>query len=213
MTGEKLRAGFIILLFSTSLFFVGLTFVGSNNVAIETIDDSQIVEDLATDNQIEYTPRFADDGMNSLNYNGLVPGDIILLGTPGTFFDYLIPGEFSHTEVYCGLVQSGEYIWDRDNHEWMVIGTPYVIHSTKSDNAGNGLGYSTWLAGVNEHADRAVAIRVSGLTNAQRQQAVDWCKSKLEGGIDGTPVGPDYDWGWTSKQIDGNNGLSGIDGW
>lgn len=90
---------------------------------------------------------FAGDGVNSLSYVGLVPGDIILLGTDDTIFDYLIPGEFSHTEIFCGFVQSGEWIWDRDNHEWMAPGTPYVIHSTKSDNAGNGLGYSTWAKG------------------------------------------------------------------
>ena len=125
-----------------------------------------------------------------MSYNGLVPGDIILLGTPGTMFDYLIPGEFSHTEIFCGLVQTGENIWDRDAHQWMATGTPYVIHATKSDNAGNGLGYSVWGVAVNDHADEAVALRVKGITNAQRQQAVDWMKSKLNGGSDGYPIGP-----------------------
>ncbi len=214
MTRGKLSAICLILLFSASLMFVGTTITGTSMTDVETFDDEDNqVEDFAKENQIEYTPTFANDGMNSLNYNGLVPGDIIVLGTAGTFFDYLIPGEFSHTEIFCGFVQSGQYIWDRDNHEWMAASTPYVIHSTKSDNAGNGLGYSTWLTGVNEHADTAVALRVSGVNNAQRQQAVDWCKSKLAGGTDGNPVGPNYDWGWTSKQIDCTNRLSGVDGW
>ena len=125
----------------------------------------------------------------------------------------MIPGEFSHTEIFAGFVQPGEKIWDRDHHEWMAPGTPYVIHSTKGSEAGNGLGYSTWAYGVNEHAENAVAIRVKGLTNAQRQQAVDWMKSKLTGGPDGYPVGPAYDWGWTTKQIDGRNPVSGVDGY
>jgi len=156
---------------------------------------------------------FSGDGVNQLSYNGLVPGDIILLGTPGTIFDYLIPGEFSHTEIFCGFVQSGEYIWDRDFHQWMAPGTPYVIHSTKSDEAGNGLGYSVWGHAVNDHAEDAVAVRVKGLTDAQRQQAVDWMKLRLNGGLDGYPVGPAYDWGWTSKQISGTNPVSGVNGY
>ncbi|MHA1303749.1 MAG: YiiX/YebB-like N1pC/P60 family cysteine hydrolase [Candidatus Heimdallarchaeaceae archaeon] len=161
------------------------------------------------DNEKEIS--FTDDGTNSLNYNGLVPGDIILLGTDGTFFDYLIPGEFSHTVIFAGFVQSGEQIWDRDNHQWMAPGTPYVIHSTKSDNAGNGIGYSTWSVAVNEHAERAVAIRVNGLTDSQRQQAVNWMKDYAGDGTN--PEAYPYDWGWTTKQIYGTSSVSGINGW
>ncbi len=151
---------------------------------------------------------------NTLSYAGLEPGDWVLLSNPGGMFDYLIPGEFEHSVMFAGYVQEGEYIWDRDYHEWMTPGTPYVIHSTKSDNAGNGLGYSRWSYAVNEAADKAVALEVDYLTASQKQQTVDWAKSQLDNGIDGYPVGPKYDWGWTSKQLDGDtkNGLSGVYG-
>ncbi len=211
MAGDKVRAIIFFALVSGIFVLAGPISASRNLSAIPTdlYRNSTYIIDQSSDTEV----KFADDGKNSLSYNGLVPGDIILLGTPDTFFDYLIPGEFSHTEIFAGFVQAGELIWDRDQHVWMSVGTPYVIHSTKSDNAGNGLGYSTWLEGVNEHADNAVALRVSGVTNAQRQQAVDWCKSKLEGGTDGYPIGPDYDWGWLDKQIDSTNSISGIDGW
>ncbi|MHA1629021.1 MAG: hypothetical protein ACTSXO_07870 [Candidatus Heimdallarchaeota archaeon] len=210
MIGDKKRSIFLFLFLSGMILLIIPLSINVNQIAMPgnlVRLSTQSIEGAQAD------LKFADDGKNSLSYNGLVPGDIILLGTAGSFFDYLIPGEFSHTEIFAGFVQPGEQIWDRDQHCWMPVGTPYVIHSTKSDNAGNGLGYSTWLEGVNEHAEIAVAIRVAGLTNAQRQQAVDWCKSKLDGGLDGYPVGPAYDWGWTSKQIDGTNSLSGVDGW
>jgi uncharacterized protein YycO len=164
-------------------------------------------------NPVMPTVAFASDGVNALSYNGLVPGDIIVLGTEDTIFDYLIPGEFSHTVVFAGFVQSGQSIWDRDHHAWMATGTPYVIHSTKSSEAGNGLGYSTWACAVNDHAETAIAIRVNGLTNTQRQQAVDWMKARLAGGVDGYPVGPAYDWGWTCKQVTGSNSVSGVTGY
>ena len=194
------------------LIILSSTLASIDSVAqIEDVKEDVVLDSIqeTNNNQIEIT--FSEDGTNNLNYNGLVPGDIILLGTEGTFFDYLIPGEFSHTEIFCGFVQPGEYIWDRDNHKWMAPGTPYVIHSTKSDNAGNGLGYSTWSVGVNEHAENAVAIRVNGLTDNQRQQAVNWMKSFAGDGTN--PEAYPYDWGWTSKQIYGTNSLSGINGW
>jgi len=153
---------------------------------------------------------FASDGVNYVSPDNLLPGDIIVLGTPGSFFDYLIPGEYSHSELYCGVVQPGELIWDRDNHEWMAPGTPYVIHSTKSDNAGNGLGYSTFEEAVNNHAEDVLILRVlkpNGqlLSASERQAVVDWAKSRLEGGTDGYPVGPDYDINWFSKDVYGEN--------
>lgn len=203
-----------IVVFKIMLLIILSTTLASINSNAAQIDDIQAEVELSSmqetnNNQKEIT--LADDGTNNLNYNGLVPGDIILLGTEGTFFDYLIPGEFSHTEIFCGFVQPGEYIWDRDNHEWMAPGTPYVIHSTKSDNAGNGIGYSTWSVGVNEHAENAVAIRVKGLTDSQRQQAVNWMKSFAGDGTN--PEAYPYDWGWTSKQIYGTNSISGVNGW
>ncbi|GAB4310789.1 MAG: hypothetical protein Kow0069_11130 [Promethearchaeota archaeon] len=147
---------------------------------------------------------FASDGTNSVTPDNLLPGDIVVLGTDDTFFDYLIPGKYTHTELYVGTVQPGEMIWDRDAHEWMPSGTHYLIHSTKSDNAGNGLGYSTWEHGVMEHADNVLVLRVlkpdgSTLTASERQQVVGWAKSKLAGGPDGYPVGPSYDINWLTK--------------
>ncbi|MFW9932082.1 MAG: hypothetical protein ACFFDR_05435, partial [Candidatus Thorarchaeota archaeon] len=102
---------------------------------------------------VQPAAAFASDGVNQVSYSGCLPGDIIILGTPGSFFDYLIPGDYSHTVIYCGLVQQGEQIWDRTNKVWMSVGTPYCIHSTKSDVQGNGLGYDTWYTAVNAHAE------------------------------------------------------------
>ncbi|MHA1642355.1 MAG: YiiX/YebB-like N1pC/P60 family cysteine hydrolase [Promethearchaeota archaeon] len=159
---------------------------------------------------VKPTTGFVSDGVNYVSPDNLLPGDIIVLGTPGSFFDYLIPGEYSHSELYCGVVQPGELIWDRDNHEWMAPGTPYVIHSTKSSNAGNGLGYSTFEEAVNNHAEDVLILRVlkpNGqlLSASERQAVVDWAKSRLEGGTDGYPVGPDYDINWFSKDVYGEN--------
>jgi hypothetical protein len=153
----------------------------------------------------EPVAAFASDGVNYVSTNNLLPGDIIVLGTDGTFFDYLIPGKYSHSELYCGVVQSGESIWDRDAHVWMAVGTPYVIHSTKSDNAGNGVGYSTWTEAVNNHADNILVLRVlkadgSTLTASERAAVVNSAKSRLSGGVDGNPIGPAYDINWLAQQ-------------
>jgi hypothetical protein len=142
-----------------------------------------------------------DDTTNDLNWQYLEPGDFVILGTEGSFFDYLIPGDYSHAVMYCGTVQPGEQIWDRDNHEWMAVGTPYVIHSTKSDNAGNGLGYSTWEEAVNNHAEFARSLEVDGVSTAEKQECVDFLKGELDDPT-GQDVGPKYDWGWLYKQWD-----------
>jgi hypothetical protein len=166
---------------------------------------SNIVAPNLTGPAPEVVTAFASDGVNSLSCENLRPGDIILLGSPNTIFDYLIPGVFSHTEIFCGWVQPGEYIWDRTNHNWMAAGTPYVIHSTKSDVQGNGLGYDTWYNGINAHADNAVALRVmkpGGVipTSTDEYNMIAWCKNQLDGGWDGYPVGPGYDFNWLAKQ-------------
>mgnify|MGYP006278779183 CR=1 FL=1 len=157
----------------------------------------------------------SDDTTNNLSYQELEPGDWVILGTSGTFFDFIIPGEYGHSVMFCGFVDYYGQIWDRDNNEWMAAGTPYVIHSTKSDEAGNGLGYSTWENAVNNHAEFARSLEVPYLSASQKQQAVNFLKSELDGGWDGTPVGPKYDWGWTCKQVDADdsNGLSGVKGY
>jgi hypothetical protein len=155
--------------------------------------------------QMSPSASFASDGVNSVVTDGLLPGDVVLLGSPGTFFDYLIPGTYSHTEIYCGKVQEGEQIWDRDAHAWMAVGQDYVIHSTKSDSAGNGLGYSTWEVGINEHAENILVLRInkadgSSLTSTERASIVTFLKSQLANGVDGYPVGPEYDWAWIGQQ-------------
>lgn len=157
----------------------------------------------------EPNEAFASDGVNYVSTANLLPGDIVLLGTSGTFFDYLIPGSYSHTVVYCGTVASGQSIWDRDNHVWMATGTHYVIHSTKSSNAGNGLGYSRWDVAVNQHADNVLVLRVlksngAILSSTDRTNIVNFCKGKLTGGTDGYPIGPAYDINWLSQQTDGS---------
>ncbi len=205
----KRLKGMIIL----SIFLLSIC-AGSYSVtaSYETVDEEinfNAIDDTFADE--EKTINFNSDGTNNLNFNGLYPGDIILLGTDGTFFDYLIPGEFSHTVIFSGFVEEGELIWDRDNHEWMPVGTPYVVHSTKSDNAGNGLGYSRWSVAVNEHAESALALRVDGLSVSQLQGAVDWIKSFAGDGTN--PEAYKYDWGWTTKQIYGTSSVSGINGW
>lgn len=169
---------------------------------------------------VQPAAAFASDGVNQVSYSGCLPGDIIILGTPGSFFDYLIPGDYSHTVIYCGLVQQGEQIWDRTNKVWMSVGTPYCIHSTKSDVQGNGLGYDTWYTAVNAHAEDALVLRVMKgngvtLTSSERSAVITFLKSQLSGGTDGYPVGPAYDWGWTSKQIyaTDSNPLSGVRGY
>jgi hypothetical protein len=154
---------------------------------------------------LEPVASFASDGVNTVSTANLLPGDIIVLGTDGTFFDFLIPGKYSHSELYCGVVQSGESIWDRDHHNWMAVGTPYVIHSTKSSNAGNGVGYSTWNEAVNAHADNILVLRVlkangATLTASERAAVVNSAKSRLSGGVDGNPVGPAYDIMWLLQQ-------------
>jgi hypothetical protein len=102
-------------------------------------------------------------------------------------------------------VQEGESIWDRDDHCWMAVGTHYVIHSTKDSNSGNGLGYSKWSVAVNAHAENALVLRVNkpggaALTSAERASIVSFLKSQLSGGVDGYPIGPEYDWAWIGQQ-------------
>ena len=192
---------------SVVAIFIGIFVFGLIPAAYAASVAPEVVADEApADEGLDVQVAFASDGTNTLSTANLLPGDIVILGTDGTFFDYLIPGKYSHSELYCGTVKSGENIWDRDAHRWMPVGTHYLIHSTKSDNAGNGLGYSTWANGVLHHADNVVVLRVlksngGTLSSSQRAGVVNWAKSKLSGGTDGYPIGPKYDWGWLSQQI------------
>jgi cell wall-associated NlpC family hydrolase len=193
------------ILLSSIVFIITAVFLISA-IPIVTAPITSNSGEFDSDTGSELSVAFASDGTNTVSPDNLLPGDFMILGTDNTFFDYLIPGKYSHTELYCGTVQPGELIWDRDNHEWMATGTPYVIHSTKSDNAGNGLGYSTWEEGVNNHADNVLVFRVlkangDPLSAAERQAVVNYAKSKLSGGTDGYPIGPAYDWMWLGQQL------------
>jgi uncharacterized protein YycO len=191
-----------VVIFAGVFLFGILPAITAPVVVAKGSDDTASVPRVTSEPEVS----FAADGTNTLAPTNLLPGDVLILGTKDTFFDYLIPGKYSHTELYCGTVQSGELIWDRDFHVWMPVGTHYVIHSTKGDNCGDGLGYSRWSEAVNNHADNVLVLRVMRgngalLTASERQSVVNWAKSQLTGGVDGYPIGPQYDWGWLSKQI------------
>jgi len=204
---EKVTTMKKVYLTSVVAIFIGIFLFGLIPAYTAVATPSRVsVEETPADEASALGVAFASDGKNTVSTANLLPGDIIILGTDGTFFDYLIPGKYTHTELYCGTVKSGELIWDRDAHRWMPVGTHYVIHSTKSDNAGNGLGYSTWAEGVQNHADNILVLRVlksngATLSSSERTGVVNWAKSKLSGGTDGYPIGPAYDWGWLSQQI------------
>ncbi|MEM2957968.1 MAG: hypothetical protein QW261_06755 [Candidatus Jordarchaeaceae archaeon] len=201
---------------------LGLMLGGIATSSAKTASNSALSAILASASKpsATLTPAFASDGVNQVSPQGCLPGDIIILGTPDSFFDYLIPGQFQHTVIYCGQVQPGEQIWDRTHKQWMPVGTHYVIHSTKSSEQGNGLGYDTWEVAVNAHADEALVLRVLKpggvpLTASERQAIVNFLKSQLTGGTDGYPVGPPYDWGWLYQQelASEPNPLSGVSGY
>ncbi len=206
MPKKEKRSTKKVYITSVVAIFIGIFVFGLIPAAISaSVAPEVAAEETPADEGLNVEVAFASDGTNTLSTANLKPGDIILLGTDGTFFDYLIPGKYSHSAIYCGTVKSGERIWDRDAHRMMPTGTHYIIHSTKSDNAGNGLGYSTWYNGVNAHADNVAILRVlkgngGTLSSSQRNAIVNWAKSKLSGGTDGYPIGPKYDWGWWGKQ-------------
>ncbi len=158
------------------------------------------------------TSDLNSDKTNNLSYSCLDPGDWVMLEPEGGFFgDILVPGKYGHVVMFCGTVKEEESIWDCENKKWLTRGTAYVIHSTKK----NGLGYTAWEIAVNDHADFAIALEVPSLNASQKLAAVNFLKERLEGGVDGYPNGPQYDWGWYSKQIEANatNPLSGVCGY
>ncbi|MHA1812806.1 MAG: YiiX/YebB-like N1pC/P60 family cysteine hydrolase [Candidatus Thorarchaeota archaeon] len=135
----------------------------------------------------------SSSGTNDLDWHGLLPGDIILVSNPGSLTDGLIPGQFQHAALYCGLVKPFEKIWDCYGEKWMDAGTPYVIQATLK-----GFGYDTFEHAVNNAYEDVVVLRVlnkdgSALTSSQRASVITYLKSQLSGGPDGYPVGPDYD--------------------
>ncbi|MBO3803620.1 MAG: hypothetical protein JTT11_07100, partial [Candidatus Brockarchaeota archaeon] len=109
---------------------------------------------------VERANSFFSSGKNQVSPEGLLPGDIIVLGNVDCSVVNFVVGTYEHTAIYCGKVQPGEMIWDRTNKEWMEPGTDYVIHSTKSDVAGDGLGYDAFETAVNGQAEDALVLRV-----------------------------------------------------
>jgi hypothetical protein len=131
------------------------------------------------------------------------------MGGEKPFYDFIVPGDMSHSQLYCGKVQPGEQIWDRIHKCWMAEGTDYILEATKGDtpegSLGNGLGYSTFDYGFNFRADDAMVLRVvdddgTVLTEAELQSVVDWAKGRLTGGVDGYPIGPEYDQNWLGQK-------------
>jgi len=140
---------------------------------------------------------FANGGSNSMSSNNLLPGDIILLGTDDTFFDYLIPGKWSHTVLFGGIAGYHE-IWATEDDMWVPQGEVWVVHSTK-DNIDSGLRTSMYTTAVFDHAENVVAIRVlkpgGGLmSSSERQASIDFAVNKI--GLD-----EGYDWNWLGKQV------------
>ncbi|MBD3253537.1 MAG: hypothetical protein GF383_00510, partial [Candidatus Lokiarchaeota archaeon] len=140
---------------------------------------------------------FASSGTNDMSSNNLLPGDIILIGTDNSMFDYLIPGKWSHTVIIGGVAGYHE-VWATEEGTWVPQGETWVVHSTKDDD-GNGLRTSRYTTVVNDHAGNAVAIRIlkpggALLSASERQDVVDFATSKI-----GTDEG--YDWNWLGKQV------------
>jgi hypothetical protein len=145
----------------------------------------------------ELKTSFASSGTNDMSSNNLLPGDIVLLGTDNSMFDYLIPGKWSHTVIVGGVAGYHE-IWATEDNTWVPQGETWVVHSTKDDR-GSGLRTSRYKTVVNDHAGNVVAMRVlkAGgglLTSSERAAIVNFATSKI-----GTDEG--YDWNWLGKQI------------
>lgn len=140
---------------------------------------------------------FASSGTNDMSSSNLLPGDIVLLGTDNSMFDYLIPGKWSHTVIIGGVAGYHE-IWATEEGTWVPQGETWVVHSTKDD-TDSGLRTSRFKTVVNEHAGNCLAMRVLKpggglLSSAERSAIVNFATSKI-----GTDEG--YDWNWLGKQI------------
>jgi hypothetical protein len=150
-----------------------------------------------SDSDSELEVAFASSGSNTMSPNNLLPGDVILIGTDDTFFDYLIPGKWSHTVIVGGVAGYHE-IWATEEGTWVPTGETWVVHSTKDDD-GNGLRTSRFTTVVNDHAGNVVALRIlkpgGGLmSSSERTAIVNFATSKI--GLD-----EGYDWNWLGKQV------------
>jgi hypothetical protein len=182
-----------LLLASLVLVFTGILIFSSTSMHIKILLPGVYSEE----ESLELKASFASSGTNDMSSNNLLPGDIILLGTDSSKFDYLIPGKWSHTVIFGGIAGYHE-IWDTEANTWVTQGEAWVVHSTKDDR-GSGLRTSSFTTVVNDHAGNTVAMRVlkpgGGLMSAsERQSIVNFAVSKI-----GTDEG--YDWNWIGKQI------------
>ncbi len=139
---------------------------------------------------------FASSGTNDMSSDNLLPGDVILIGTDNTMFDYLIPGKWSHAVIYGGL--SDGTIEDKENGGYVPYGQPWVVHSTKDD-GGSGLRTSSFTNVINDHAGNVAALRIlkpggALMSASERNAIVNFATSKL--GLD-----EGYDWNWFGKQV------------
>jgi len=139
---------------------------------------------------------FASSGTNDMSSDNLLRGDVILIGTDNSMFDYLIPGKWSHTVIFGGI--SDGTIPDTENGGYVPAGEAWVVHSTKDD-TDSGLRTSSFETVVNDHAGNVVALRIlkpggALMTASERQAIVDFAVNKI-----GQDEG--YDWNWISKQV------------
>ncbi|TFG25834.1 MAG: hypothetical protein EU532_11265 [Promethearchaeota archaeon] len=186
-----------ILLTSTILLFIGIFLISSFPILatpVATTNPSESDSELDS----ELIVAFASDGSNTMSPDNLLPGDIILLGTDDTFFDYLIPGKWSHTVIVGGVAGYHE-IWATEEGTWVPEGETWVVHSTKDD-TDSGLRTSRYNTVVNHHAGNVVAIRIlkpggALMSASERAAIVNFATSKI--GLD-----EGYDWNWLGKQID-----------
>lgn len=184
-----------ILLLVSSLFFSGLIIYGFSTTASTSPATIPLIP-LATQ-ESEPQESFASSGTNDMSSANLLPGDVILIGTDNSMFDYLIPGKWSHTVIFGGWAGYHE-IWDTEAGTWVPQGQPWVVHSTKDD-TDSGLRTSSFTNVVNDHAGNVVAMRIlkpggALLSSSERNAIVSFATSKI-----GQDEG--YDWNWLGKQV------------
>jgi hypothetical protein len=186
-----------ILLTSVVLVFTGIFLISSFPMLATPLATTSS-SDSESESDSELIVAFASDGSNTMSPDNLLPGDIILLGTDDTIFDYLIPGKWSHTEIVGGVAGYHE-IWATEEGTWVPEGETWVVHSTKDD-TDSGLRTSRYNTVVNDHAGNVVAIRILKpggvqMSSSERAAIVNFATSKI--GLD-----EGYDWNWLGKQVD-----------
>jgi uncharacterized protein YycO len=152
---------------------------------------------------------FAGDGTNTMSSANLLPGDILLIGSDDTIFDFLIPGKWSHTVIFGGWTTASGQIWGTEEGTWLGAGVPWVIHSTQYGSAmaagrpswddDSGLRTSRFTTVCNAHADNIVALRVlkaggATMSAAERSSIVSFITSRI------TQTN-DYDFNWLARQV------------